>query len=92
MFKLAQYDQLVLNYTLVCHVHQPLHTGDVTTPDLISIIDVDSGYPVTTEDLQYGLRVAVVAMAADPKMKTAAALRVVGPRAFGFNFDYLPYR
>ena len=62
----------------------------MTTPDLISIIDVDSGYPVTTEELQYGLRVAVVAMAADQKMKTPAALSVVGPRAFGFKFDYLP--
>ena len=64
----------------------------MTTPDLISIIDIDSGYPVTTEDLQYGLRVAVVAMAADPKMKSAVALRAVGPRAFGFKFDYLPFR
>ena len=53
-------------------------------------MDVDSGYPVTTEDLQYGLRVAVVGIAADQKMKTPAALEVVGPRGFGFKFDYLP--
>ena len=62
----------------------------MTTPDLICIMDVDSGYPVTTEDLQYGLRVAVVGIAADQKMKTPAALEVVGPKGFGFKFDYLP--
>ncbi len=67
-------------------------TGDVTTPDLICVMDIDSGYPITTEDLQYGLRVAVVAIAADEKMKTPTALTVVGPRAFGFKFDYLPLK
>ena len=65
--------------------------GDVTTPDLITVMDVDTGYPVATEDLHYGLRVAVVAMAADPKMKTEQALRVVGPRAFKYDFDYVEF-
>jgi DUF917 family protein/N-methylhydantoinase A/oxoprolinase/acetone carboxylase beta subunit len=65
--------------------------GDVTTPDLISVVDMETGYPVTTEDVQYGLRVAVVAMAADLKMKTKKALRVVGPRAFKYDFDYLNF-
>ena len=60
----------------------------MTTPDLIAVIDFETGHPVTTGHLQYGLQVAVVAMAADQRYKTKRALQVVGPRAFKFKFDY----
>ena len=63
----------------------------VTTPDLITLLDADTGYPVTTEEFQYGLRVVVVAMAADAKLKTEQALRVVGPRAFRLQTDYIQF-
>eukprot|EP00118_Oscarella_pearsei_P002054 m.9338 g.9338 ORF g.9338 m.9338 type:complete len:991 (+) comp21278_c0_seq1:40-3012(+) len=54
-------------------------------PDLITIIDSDTGYPISTEDVRYGLRVAVLVLAADPVMRTDRALQVVGPAAFGYD-------
>jgi len=53
------------------------------------VLDADKGEPVTTEEVKYGIRIAVVAMAADPQLKTERALKVVGPRAFGYEFDYI---
>lgn len=55
------------------------------------VIDSDRGEPVTTEEVKYGIRVAVVAMAADPQLKTERALKIVGPRAFGYDFDYVSF-
>lgn len=63
----------------------------ITVPDLICILDDDSGEPIGTEVLRYGLRVCVLAFAADPKLTTAAGLAVVGPRAFGYGLTYRPF-
>ena len=56
-----------------------------TVPDLICITDVDSGEPITTEDVRFGLRVAVLVLACSPLLKTEAALKVVGPNPFGYE-------
>jgi DUF917 family protein len=61
-----------------------------TVPDLICIVTDDTGEPVSTEVLRYGTRVAVLGVPAAPQLKTPAALRVVGPRAFGYNVDFAP--
>ena len=53
-------------------------------PDLICIIDQDTGEPITTELLRYGLRVTVLGVPATEMLKTPAALAVVGPAAFGY--------
>lgn len=57
-------------------------------PDLITLVDVDSGGPITTELVRYGLRVEVLVIPAPPLLRTPEALAVVGPRAFGYNLDY----
>lgn len=59
-------------------------------PDLVCLFDVDSGAPVTTEALRYGLRVVVGAAPCDPRWKTSEGLALVGPRAFGLDVDYRP--
>ena len=51
-----------------------------------------TGVPVTTEQVRYGLRVSVVILPANPLLKTPQALKVVGPRAFGFDVDYFEPR
>lgn len=56
----------------------------VTVPDLIMNLELDTGEPITTEMLRYGQRVAVIGMPAHALMKTAKALEVVGPAAFGY--------
>ena len=62
------------------------HNGQVvcTVPDLISLISLEDGEPVGTELVRYGLRVAVLGMPAPKELKTPAALKVVGPPAFGY--------
>jgi uncharacterized protein len=60
-------------------------------PDLICIVDVESGEPITTEVLRYGLRVAVIGIPAPEMLKTELALRYVGPAAFGYpDVEYIP--
>ena len=62
----------------------------VTSPDLICLLDAVSGEAVGTETLRYGQRIGVVALPSPPALRTATALAQVGPRAFGYDFDYRP--
>ena len=60
-------------------------------PDLISMVDSETGEPITTEAVRYGLRVAVLAMCCNPLWKTPKAIKVVGPAAFGYSdVEYTP--
>lgn len=60
------------------------------TPDLICLLDSESGRPITTEGLRYGLRCVVVGIACDPKWRTEKGIETVGPGYFGYDFDYTP--
>jgi len=53
-------------------------------PDLICMIESESGEPITTEQLRYGLRVTILGIPCTDKFRTPAALEVVGPAAFGY--------
>jgi len=68
--------------------------GDVlaVVPDLVCLFDVESGAPVTTESLRYGLRVVVGGAPCDPRWKTAEGLRLAGPSAFGLDLEYRPMK
>ncbi len=63
-------------------------TLDVTTPDIICVLDSVSGEAVGTEAIRYGQRVSIVALPAPPILFTPKGLEHVGPRAFGYDFDY----
>jgi DUF917 family protein len=56
-----------------------------TTPDLIMVLDGESGEPITTEGLRYGQRVRVIAAPADERWHSAEALAMVGPGYFGYD-------
>lgn len=62
----------------------------VTVPDLISLVTTESGEPITTELIRYGFRADVLVLPCPELLRTEIALAVVGPRAFGFDFDYEP--
>ncbi|MEO1223318.1 MAG: DUF917 domain-containing protein [Pseudomonadota bacterium] len=65
---------------------------EITVPDLLMILELDTAEPITTELLRYGQRVAVLAMPAHPLMKSPEALKVVGPEAFGYaDIAYKPF-
>jgi DUF917 family protein len=57
-------------------------------PDLITIVDTETGHAIPTERLAYGQRVSVIACSAPPQLVTPAALEVMGPRAFGIDQDF----
>lgn len=61
-----------------------------TTPDLLSVLDLETGIPITTESLRYGSRVAVIGMPCDPKWRTPKGIETAGPRYFQYDFDYMP--
>jgi uncharacterized protein len=63
----------------------------IMVPDLIMNLELETGEPITTEMLRYGQRVAVIGMPVHPLMKSARALEVVGPKAFGYpDLTYRP--
>ena len=66
--------------------------GDVlaSTPDIISLLDAETLHPLSSDVVRYGQRVIVAVMLAPALMRTERALEAVGPKAFGFGFDYLP--
>jgi DUF917 family protein len=61
-----------------------------STPDLIVVLDAETGEPVTTEALRYGQRVVALGAPCDPRWRTPAGLELVGPRTFGYDRDYVP--
>jgi len=63
----------------------------VTTPDLITLLDADTGAPITTETIRFGLRVVAIAIPCAPQWRTAAGLKLVGPRYFGYDVEYRPF-
>ena len=56
-----------------------------TVPDLTSLVDEDTGQPITTEKVRYGLRVAVIAMPCSSLWTTPQGLAVGGLVAFGYK-------
>jgi len=62
-----------------------------SVPDLITIVDFETGTPINAERLRYGQRVAVFATGCPEFYRSEAALKVVAPRCFGFDIDYVPF-
>jgi len=59
-------------------------------PDLICVLESDSGEPITTEGLRYGQRVTVIGISTPKMMRTPAALNVFGPQSFGLDYSFEP--
>lgn len=61
-----------------------------STPDLICLLDLETGEPITTEAMRYGFRVAVLGLPCDPRWRGEAGLATVGPGCFGYDHAYRP--
>jgi DUF917 family protein len=59
-------------------------------PDLITVLDRETGRPITTERLRYGQRVVIIGMPCSPIWRSAAGIALVGPRYFKYDLDYVP--
>jgi DUF917 family protein len=64
-------------------------TPRIMTPDLICLLDTVSGDAIGTETIRYGQRVSVVALPAPPVLLSAKGLEHVGPRAFGYDLEFV---
>ncbi len=63
---------------------------DVTTPDVITLIDERGEVLLNPCEAAVGRSAAVVAVPAPAQLRTADAFALLGPRGFGFSVDYLP--
>jgi DUF917 family protein len=61
-----------------------------TTPDLIAVVEADSGAPVTADSLKYGQRLITIAWPCNPMWRTPEGIELVGPRYFKYDHDYVP--
>jgi hypothetical protein len=62
----------------------------VTAPDLIALLRPD-GTPVGNPNLRVGEELALVALPAPAAWREPAAYAVLGPRALGFDVDYVAF-
>ena len=57
----------------------------------LEVFDIQNKVPITNDQMTDNKDIAIVAVKADPLLSTAQALAVVGPRVFGYKFDYKPF-
>ena len=62
----------------------------VSVPDLIIVLDAESGEPITTEDMRYGFRRHRDRDAVRLPLAHRSGLELAGPRYFGYEIDYVP--
>lgn len=73
--------------------HLMAKSGDrllCVTPDLIAVLDDETGMPITTEGLLYGARCVVIGMPCNEKWRTDKGIVTCGPSYFGYDVDYQP--
>lgn len=61
-----------------------------SVPDLIIVVDYETSAPINAERLKYGQRVGVISVGCPEFYRLPESLKVVSPRAFGFDIDYKP--
>lgn len=63
-----------------------------SVPDLIAVIDAETGAGLGTPEYKYGLKVVIIAIAASPRWTdTERGLEIGGPGSMGFeNIEYKP--
>lgn len=79
--------RLVLHFQNEHLIAESDGTPIATTPDLIIVLDRETGEPITTEALRYGHRVSVVAAPCDERWHSEGGIALVGPRYFGYDID-----
>lgn len=73
-------------YLLVQENHTPL----CISPDLIILVDEDTGQPLLTERLSYGMNVVAIGAPVHEKWRTPRGIEICGPAHFKYPVDYVP--
>jgi len=63
---------------------------DITAPDLISVVEKDTGMPITNPNCDKGKMVSVIGFPASEQWRTTNGLAAFGPSFFGFDVEYVP--
>lgn len=61
-----------------------------TVPDLITLVDRETGHAINNPRFEDGQSVVVIGYRCDPIWRTAAGLKVFEPRYWGYDIDYVP--
>lgn len=61
-----------------------------SVPDLITLIDTVTADAIATELVRFGQRVVVIGFPCAALWRTPRGIETAGPRAFGYEFDYVP--
>jgi DUF917 family protein len=61
-----------------------------TVPDIITLLDEQTGEAIHTERLKYGQRLVAIVIPCAPVWRSEIGLRIAGPRAFGHDLPYVP--
>ena len=61
-----------------------------SVPDLITVVDYETSTPINAERLRFGQRVTVFGTGCPDFYRQTQSLKVVEPRCFGFDFDFVP--
>lgn len=62
-----------------------------TVPDLIALIDSQSGKPVGVPEYRYGCQVTVLGIPCSPRWsETQRGIEVGGPKGYGYDLEYRP--
>lgn len=62
------------------------------SPDIIAVLDSGSGKPMTNHEILPGRAVSVIAAPPlDARWRSPKGIELLGPGAFGFDFDYQPF-
>lgn len=59
------------------------------TPDILMLMEVGTGTPVTSDALRYGIRVDLISFRAADIWYSEAGMNLVGPKYFGYGDQYV---
>lgn len=62
----------------------------VTSPDLIMVVNAETGEPYISSMLREGEHVALIGRQCDRRYRSGLALETMQPRHYGFDIDYRP--
>lgn len=64
--------------------------SDVTVPDLICVLDPQTGVAITNPNCKEGMEVAVIGYPAPEMWRSSRGLELFGPSHFGYEIQYRP--
>jgi len=62
----------------------------VTSPDMLIVVNRETGEPLANFDIAEGQHVAVIGLRAIEQFRSPKGIDILGPRHFGYEIDYAP--